>query len=169
MVLNVGKCPCRKVLKKHPVTQLSSKSSPSNQEWHLYSVGWSSWWGWLFTSPHSKYKTFSIKRIFLLWQNCCWWLNISLNFKAEVGHKLRPKSDLDPAPFSYRYIYMGGAYIWGIYICAIFIRARGLKISAKIIAKRLLRHFHPGKKLKDLGISGIFEPSDIFMKIEKSF
>ena len=81
-----------------------------------------------------------------------------------MGHKLRPKSDLDPAPFSYRYIYMGGAYI-----CAIFIRARGSKISAKIIAKRLLRHFHPGKKLKDLGISGIFEPSDIFMKIEKSF
>jgi len=24
-------------------------------------------------------------------------------FKAEVGHKLRPKSDLDPAPFSYSY------------------------------------------------------------------
>ena len=121
-----------------------------------------------------------------------------------MGHKLRPKSDLDPAPFSYRYIYMGHIYVCAIFIrvhiygayiyvpfsyrytymghisiCAIFIQVHiyGAYINAPFsygqgaqkLLLELLRHFHPGKELKDLGISGIFEPTDIFMKIKKSF
>ena len=72
-----------------------------------------------------------------------------------------------------------GTHIWGIYICAIFIQVHiyGAYINAPFsygqgaqkLLLELLRHFHPGKELKDLGISGIFEPTDIFMKIKKSF
>ena len=145
-VLNVRKCPCRKVLKKPPVSQLSSKSSPSNQEWHLYSVGWSSWWGWLFTSPHSKYKTFSLKKNISPVTKLLLMIEYLFELQGRGGAQVATKVWSWPGPIFIQ------VHIYGAYIYAPFSDGQGAK---KLVLKLMLKDYcdifiQAHNKLKDL-------------------